>query len=261
MMLDHAASTVGDWDCIELQEIPEDSETSETLRSLSKESSGFQRRIINLCPYVLLPRRFEDCMQGLGSNFRKNLRRYERRLKKDFKVDFKVCNSISNVEHGMKTFFDLHQKRWQSKEQSGAFSDQKFCDFHLDVARSFAEKGWLTLNFLMLNDEPVAAGYDFTYREKLFYYLSGFDPQYAEYNVGHLRHMYLMKHCIEKGLKEYDFMRGGEPYKVKWNTSIRRNLEVRALKKRIIPIAYNWLTKNSRFSALTYKLGKHLSVR
>jgi len=261
MMLKHAAHIATEWDCIELQEIPEDSVTARILRSVSKEPFRFGERVQNVCPYVFLPVRFDDYLHRLGYSFRKNLRRYERKLRKEYKVDFRICNDIEAIDDAMETFISLHQKRWQSQKQPGAFSDQRFRDFHLDVARAFAERGWLALNFLMLNDEPVAAGYDFRYEQKLFYYLSGFDPQYLKYNIGHIRHMYLIKNCIENGLKEYDFLRENEPYKMKWNTSLRKNLEVRAIKRKIIPIVYNWITKNDRFSPLTYKLGKHDSVR
>jgi hypothetical protein len=73
--------------------------------------------------------------------------------------------------------------------------------------------------------------------------------------------MYLIKHFIDKCIKEYDFMRGNEPYKTRWNTTIRKNLEVRAIKRRIIPLVYDWLTKNDEFSPLTFWMGKHLSVK
>jgi len=175
-------------------------------------------------------------------------------------VDFEICNDIETISNAMETFFDLHQSRWRSQEKPGAFADRKFRDFHLDVAKAFAKRGWLVLNFLMLNGEPVAAGYDFKYEQKLFYYLSGFDPEYSRYNVGHLRHMYLIKHCIENGLREYDFLRGDEPYKMKWNTSLRKNMEVRAIKRRIIPVFYNWITKKERLSPLAFGLGRRLSV-
>lgn len=259
-MLEYAAHIEPGWDCIELREIPDDSETARILRNISKKPFKFEKRIQNLCPYVFLSSNFEDYLQRLSSSFRYNLRRYERKLRKDCKVEFRICNDRDSVDNAMKTFFNLHQKRWQSQKQSGLFADRTFHDFHLDVARVFAKRGWLALNFLILNDEPIAVIYGFKYAQKLFAYLSGFDPRYLKYSIGHLHQMYIIKYCIENGLRECDLMRGDEPYKMKWNTSIRKNLEVRAIKKRVIPIAYNWITKNKIFSSLTCKLGKHLSV-
>lgn len=260
MMLEYADHIAPEWDCIELQEVPENSETTRVLRTLSKEPLRLEERTQNLCPFIVLPSTLEDYLRRLGSNWRRNLRRWERKLKRNYKIDFKIHNDIETVNDAMETIFDLHQKRWQARKQPGAFSDQRFRDFHLDVARSFAEKGWLTLNFLTLNDEPVAAGYAFKYAQKLFCYLSGFDPHFSEYHVGHLRHIYLIKYCIENGLEEYDFLRGVESYKGWWNSFMRKNLEVRAIKRRVIPIVYNWITKNDKFYPLTYKLGERLSL-
>jgi len=260
MMIDYTDHVAPEWDCIELQEVPENSETARALRAISKEPPRLEERIQNPCPGIMLPNTFEDYFRRLGSNWRRNLRRWERNLRRDYKIDFKIHSDIETMKDAMKIFFDLHQRRWQSRKQLGAFSDQRFRDFHLNVARSFAERGWLTLNFLTLNDEPVAAGYAFKYAQKLVCYLSGFDPQYSEYEVGNLRHIYLIKYCIENGLKEYDFLRGGESYKNRWNTSTRRNLEVRAIKRKFVPIVYDWITKKDSFSTLTYKLGKRLSL-
>jgi CelD/BcsL family acetyltransferase involved in cellulose biosynthesis len=261
IMVEYADHAAREWDCIELREVPENSETLRALRTISREPLRLEERMQNLCPCILLPTAFEDYLRRLGSNWRRNLRRWERKLRQNYKMDFKIHNDIETLNDAMKTFFDLHQKRWQARKQSGAFSDKRFRDFHLDVARSFAERGWLTLNFLTLNDEPVAAGYAFKYAKKLFCYLSGFDPQYSEYEVANLRHIYLIKYCIENGLKEYDFLRGQESYKSRWNSFMRRNLEVRAIKRKIVPIVYDWITKTEELSLLTYRLGEHLSLR
>jgi CelD/BcsL family acetyltransferase involved in cellulose biosynthesis len=83
----------------------------------------------------------------------------------------------------------------------------------LDVANAFAEKGWLSLFFLTFNDEPVSSFYCFEYNKKLYFYLSGFDPEYAYYRPGHLTFKYIIKYGIEKGLNEFDFLRGNETYK------------------------------------------------
>ena len=260
LIMEYANYVAADWDCIEFKEVPEDSETVKILRAFSKESFKFEERIINLCPYILLPGKFEDYFQGLGSNWRRNMRRWGKKLKKDYKVDFNIHNDLDTLDGAMKTFFNLHQKRWQSQKHSGAFADPKFRDFHHDVAKSFAEKGWLSLCFLTLNGEPVSAVYAFKYANKIFNYLTGFDPQYSEYRVGHLIFMYFIKHSIENGLREFDFMRGGESYKLQWKALTRRNLEVRAVRKRIVPMVYDWITKNDKLTPLVYKLGERLSL-
>jgi CelD/BcsL family acetyltransferase involved in cellulose biosynthesis len=215
---------------------------------------------MNICPYITLPTRFEDYLQGLGSNWRRNLRRWEKRINNDYKVNFYVHKDLSTLDAAMEKFFDLHQIKWRSEKLAGVFENPKFRDFHLSVARSFAEKGWLNLCFLTLNDEPVSAIYAFKYRNKMFNYLTGFDPKYSEYRVGHLSFLYSINNCIENGLREFDFMRGDESYKQNWNTLIRNNLEVRFVKRRLVPIVYDFITRKEMLTPLVSSLGKRLSV-
>jgi len=256
-----------DWDCFEFEEVPTDSETAGVLRTLPKKSFNFEEEISALCPYIILPSRFEDYFEGLGSNWRRNMRRWGKKLNQDFKVEFKICDSVETIEDTLKAFFSLHQKRWRSKGQPGAFTDKAFCDFHHDVAKYFAEKGWLTLCFLTLDDEPVSTVYAFKYAQKMFNYLSGFDPQYSEYRVGHLVFLYLIKHSMNNGIKEFDFMRGDESYKRLWNPMMRKNLKLGAIRKTFVPIVYSWIMhararaimKNDRFSSLMRKIGRPIA--
>ncbi len=260
LIVGYVNSKASRWDCIEFEDVPEESETMKILNTCSTRKLKFEERNLNICPYIILPAKFEDYFQGLGSNWRRNMRRWEKRLKNDYKVNFYIHEDLDSLDRAMKKFFYLHQKKWQSEKRVGAFADRKFRDFHMSVARSFAEKGWLNLCFLTLNDEPVSAIYAFKYKNKIFNYLTGFDPKYSEYRVGHLLFLYSIKNSIENGLKEFDFMRGGESYKQQWNTLIRNNLEVRAIKKRILPVVYDFLTKRDVLTPLTTTLGKHLSI-
>jgi CelD/BcsL family acetyltransferase involved in cellulose biosynthesis len=145
LMVDYANNETSRWDCIEFKDVPEDSETMRILNTCSMKKLKFQERKLNICPYIILPIQFEDYFQGLGAKWRKNMRRCEKRLKNDYRVNFYIHKDLDTLDEAMKTFFNLHQIRWQSQKRAGAFADQRFRDFHLDVARSFAEKGWLNL--------------------------------------------------------------------------------------------------------------------
>lgn len=260
MFLDYINAYSSVWDCMELNDIPENSETANVLRVLSSSPLKLKERIFNTCPCVTLPDTPEEYFQKLGKSTKRNLRRWEKRLKKEHKVGFKMYNEIGTVEETMNIFFELHQKRWQSESYSGLFVNQTFRDFHSEVAKRFAEKGWLNLCFLTADDEPISCVYALKYEQKICCYLTGFDPTYSKYRVGHLTFMYLIENCIEGGLKEVDFMRGGESYKNHWNPRIRRNIELRAVRGRVIPKIYDWILGSQKLSSLPGKLGKHLSL-
>jgi len=154
----------------------------------------------------------------------------------------------------MKVFIKLHQKRWNSQGLPGAFANEKFRDFHLEIADLFDRRGWLGLYFLMVNDEPVSAQYTFEYKLKVYYYLAGFNPEFSDYSVGNLTTMFLLKECIKRGFKEYDMMRGDEPYKMFWTDKCRKNIEVRLVKKNLQSRFYNWLTWSNVINEIAGKL-------
>jgi len=231
MILDYASQSFPA-DLIELKEIPEDSALSQILRTKLNERPRFEEKVLGGCPYISLPARWEDYWATLRSSFRRNLRRLERNLRRKYIVEYEICRSDA-VKNAMKNLFDLHQARSKSVRRLGIFSDLQTRGFHLDVASSFAEMGWLVLDQLKVNNETVAAGYNFKYGNKLYFYISGSSPTYSQYGVESLRNMYLIKHSIESGMKEYDFMRGEEAYKGNWNTLTRRNLRFRISKNRV----------------------------
>jgi CelD/BcsL family acetyltransferase involved in cellulose biosynthesis len=257
MLIKFATERISNWDSIEFSEVPENSNTAELLAML-KTKPSFTARIRNICPYIPLPNQLEDYLIKLDGRFRRELRRCEKNLGRGNKVSFRTCNKMTDVESDMRTFFDLHEKRWNSRKMPGALPSKKLHDFHQNVAQLLAEKGWLNLSFTMVNDLPVASVYGFTYGQKLYAYLSGFDPSYAQYSVADLHWRYLVEHCIKSNLLELDFMRGAESYKKKWNTKARRNLEFWTAKKRVVPIFYNLITKNDNFASIRARIGPRL---
>ena len=256
MLMSYVRECLTTWDCIELKDIPENTETARILKLISGEPMELEERKLDLCPSIPLPQTFEEYFRKLGKTTRKRLRQGKRKLGSNHKVEFRRYDEIGSVEESMKTFFDLHQKRFQSKGAPGLFVDETFRNFHLEVAKRFAEKGWLRLYFLTVDDEAVSAVYAFLYKSKLYYYLSGFDPKYSKYGVGNLTTKNLVRIGIEEGLKELDFMRGGHLYKTHWNTVIRRNIELSTIRCNPVAKAYEWFVRSNTMPSLSDWLRK-----
>ncbi len=260
MLVNYVRERLTTWDCIELKDIPEESETARILRSIRREQLKLKERRFDLCPYIPLPERLEEYLLRLGKSTRKKLGQWERRLRREHKVEIKNYDDIGSVEEAMKTFFDLHQKRFQSIGLPGLFANKTFQNFHLEVARRFAERRWLRLYFLTVDDNPISADYAFSYRNRLYDYLSGFDPKYSRYGAGNLSTKHLVRISIEEGLKEFDLMRGDHPYKIHWSTMDRANIELSATRWRPIPKIYEWLLKSNIMPSLSSWLRRRASV-
>jgi len=240
VILDHLARRCG---LIELNSVPEYSQTAQLLRAASHRSLRFEEKTTDECPYVPLPDNWDDYFRTLSSGFRREILRRERNLRRMNQLEFATCEKVEDVAEGMRSFFDLHQREWAAKQKRGIFSKQTDRDFHLGVASAFAKRRWLLIGLLKLGGETIAAQYNFKYANKLYCYLSGYAPEYSKYGLGSLLDMYLVKHCIDHGLSEYDFLRGDEPYKKRWNAVTRRNLRFSATRKGLLPMLRRWIIK------------------
>jgi len=239
------------WDCLELREIPETADSLLCLRKISKEMYMPDQRVASKCPYISLPDSWDAFSKTLSGDMRRNLRRRMKRLRERYKVEFKKQNDLESLEEAMKTFFFLHQKRWRSKGLLGSFGrDPKFCDFLLDISRCFAERNWLNLSFLTINDRPVASALCFEYNKTLYYYHPGFDPEYSKFGVGNLLIEHLIEYSIRKGLKKFDFLKGAESYKSDWAQMSRNSIEVRYIRNHFFAILYDRTTRSYMYDCI-----------
>lgn len=237
LFIEYVNNLTDKWKCIELSDIPENSQSIPILRKISRNV-----KLIHKCPYASLPKSYDVFLKSLSHNLRYDLHRSSRRLEKDgYEVNFADHSDSQSFNKGMRLFFELHQKRWTSKGFSGVYAEEKYRNFHLEIAESFSRKGWLGLHSLELSDKPVCVLYGFRYRSKYYSYLSGLDPAYYRYSVGKLLFAHVISQCIDQGLNEFDFMRGAEEYKDRWNTITRWNGQAILTRKGILTSVQHWL--------------------
>jgi CelD/BcsL family acetyltransferase involved in cellulose biosynthesis len=264
LILDYLMNAVKDWDWIELKEIPETSENACYLEKLFSEMPSelrLNRRVCNICPYISLPNSYTVLTAKLSKNIRQNINKYLRKAKSNHNVEFKKYDEAGfSVDEAMEVFMKLHEARWAMEGKDGAFRDAAFRDFHMEIARTFASKGWLGLYFLMMDGKPVSTQYNFEYGGKIYYYLGGFDPSYAQYSVGNLTINFVLERGIKNGFLEYDMLRGEERYKRLWTSNYRRNLEFRLLPEKLVSRFYSWLTWSSTIGNLARKLKLSLKI-
>jgi CelD/BcsL family acetyltransferase involved in cellulose biosynthesis len=182
-----------------------------------------------------------------------------RRLERDYgKVELVKHAELGSLEETMRIFFSLHQKRWISKGKTGVFNDQDSRDNWLNKARLLAERDWLALYFLTADGKPIATQFCLEYNQRIHAVLSGFDPAYSSYSVGNLIILKILEKCIEKKVREYDFMRGDESYKFTWRAELRRNLDTRFVSNKLTSRLCDLAINTAKGTRLTKVLDKFL---
>jgi CelD/BcsL family acetyltransferase involved in cellulose biosynthesis len=216
------------WSSADLTNIPEIA-----LSKLSQVSNNI--KLAHKCLYTQLPSSNETFLGNIKRKDRKEMRRYLRQIEKHgFKAELVDCSKTHLVSNGMTELFKLNQKRWSAKGLPGGFSDQRRCNFYLDIANSFSKNRWLGLYCLKLSGKTVAVMYGFKYKDKYCAYKTGMDPAYSRFSVGNLLFLKVIEKCIQEGLLEFDFMWGTDSYKRQFAPCETSNYRAIVPRKRLL---------------------------
>ena len=181
----------------------------------------------NGSPFLLLGRKGGG-LQELDYKEQCNLKRRGKRLQEAGKVEFLHPDGSGNLKDNLNDFIRLHQTRWEKKGEKGCFHNDPFRAFHKEISEIASQKGWLFLEFLSLNGERIAGIYGFQYGETAFFYLPGLNPdRMPNTSPGKLLLFESIRRAEEKGVLEYDLLKGTYDYKLAWATGIRRALTLR----------------------------------
>jgi CelD/BcsL family acetyltransferase involved in cellulose biosynthesis len=117
------------------------------------------------------------------------------------------------LERDLDVLFALHRARWGRQASGFAGRAQQF---HREFAAIALERGWLRLRILELDGAPAAALLNFRFGGHEWFYQGGRDPRYDRYSPGFLLQLHAIRSAFEDGLEAYRFLRGGEPYKLRF---------------------------------------------
>jgi len=178
------------------------------------------------CPFIALPGTWEEFLARLSKKWRYRVKTYERELTEAFPVDFSIVDNPKNLDAAMEVLESLHRKRMQDKKLTGISTRILFWDFHKSIARALLAQNQLFLGILKIGERVIACNYAFVYANKVSYYQSGLDPEFKNYSAGFVLNAFMIRESIQRGMAEFDFLRGDEPYKFHLTAQYRENREL-----------------------------------
>ena len=162
------------------------------------------------CPVLELPASWEAYLERLPGKDRHELRRKIRKLERELPgTSVRSHASAEGWDDALTSFLELHRL---SKEGKWAeMGDVR------DATRALAAQGWARLWFLDREGAAVASFLCLEYldsaRGSIGLYNSGFDPTHAKLAPGIVLLASVIHDAIDRGVPEFDFLRGEEPYK------------------------------------------------
>jgi CelD/BcsL family acetyltransferase involved in cellulose biosynthesis len=159
---------------------------------------------------ITLPRTWESYLYMLNGKQRHEIRRKLRRLNEAGHVQFHVLKRWNEISDAMDTFFSLFKA---SRPDKSEFLTEQMMSFFLLLAQRMAQQGFLKMFFLDIDQVPAAGVMCFDYKDTLFLYNNGYNPQFSNLSPGFLSKVLSIKDSIGKGKRRYDLLKGDEGYK------------------------------------------------
>ena len=208
------------WDILKIGDVHGESPTETFIGACSK-SVGFhsKKKEHMACPCVVLPSEPEEYLATLATHLKKNIRGRTKKLHELGDVRFTVAPRDIAIPEAMRSFFLLHENRWGDQGQKGALAGERLKDMHAEAAQRLAR--YLHIGFLEINGKRIACQYGYTFNNTRYSYLRGWDPDYKKMGVANILLLHLIEESIKAKVKEYDFMRGDEEYKLDFTSTKR----------------------------------------
>lgn len=210
------------WDVVVLSGAAEEATNiTRLLDAFVQQGYSTRRTVLDSCPFLDLPRSWDDYLASLSGARRQSIRRKERILERDHAMTV-TDYAPDRLDEGFRRLRSLHEERWAGGGALGVRQLALLRAFSSDLA----PHGELWLTTLDLNGEPAAAWYGFTWLDTAYFYQGGRDPRWASHSVGAVLLGAMIRRAIERGYRRFDFLRGRDRYKLEWTSTERLIYEI-----------------------------------
>jgi CelD/BcsL family acetyltransferase involved in cellulose biosynthesis len=219
---DHLAKTRDRWDILELHNLAP--APAEVLHHAFERVFPLQVTRGEDCPFFAVEGPWSSIAQRAGKATRQTLRNQTNRLERH---GFRVrIIERPDVAPGL---LDRMVSLEARKLVRGASGDQvlaRWPEFFSFVFQELGPKGWIGVAVLEKGSELIAYNLFFRCGKSVWDYTKAYDPAYAKLSPGTMLLPAIVDYAHAHGYREYDFLRGSEPYKMKWAASVRRTFHL-----------------------------------
>ena len=202
------------WRMLDLCNVPEASPSRALLANLAGHYElPFEESVHEVCPVIMLPDSFDAYLDGLDSKQRRETQRKLRRASAA-DAELHIVGPEDDLAAEVDAFLELLQL--STFEKRDWLNQERRAMFH-EAAAAARDAGSLQLMFREVNGRKAACIFNFDYRDRVWVYNSGLDPQaFGALSLGVVLTAKAIEHAIETGNKSFDFLRGNETYKYRF---------------------------------------------
>lgn len=154
-------------------------------------------------------------LDSLKRDFRHHLRQTRRAYEGHGALQVEVADSAERALAWLDELRVLHERRWRSRGEGGAFASNFFHAFHQDLVRRGVADGLVRMTRVSAGPLVVGYLYNLHWRGTVYFYNCGLNygalPRYD--SPGSLALAAYIQHCVDEGMEAFDFLAGAQPYK------------------------------------------------
>lgn len=220
------------WDVVDLRSMPADSPTPASMaEALKSEEVVYRLGPDDPCPYIDLQTNWEGLLRTFSRDTRMTFRNQANRLKR-LESEGLRTRLIDNPreEPDVLERIVATEMRRQVRGRPGNRLIAATKSFFETLFQSLGPTRRIYVALMEMNSNLIAYQIGFRCGDKLWNYATGFDPRYAQWSPGKMLIPAVLDYGFEDGCREYDFLRGDEPYKQKWTKEKHETLRLRIWK-------------------------------
>ena len=189
---------------------------SHVVSLLARQTRGW-RKIIkdHHCPYISLNKGWDGYVSSLGRRTRKNIRQITARLAGQEGLAIELSTDTRYAED----LFNLHRRRWGMDPEDPKLA--RLEAYEKEVIEMLSRKGWLRMFVNKIGGRCAAVLWAYDHHGVRYFHKIGFDEGLSCFSPGTALMVQAVKEAMERGLREYDFLRGAEAYKLALTKEMR----------------------------------------
>lgn len=226
------------WDALELRGIRGDSPNLPALQAAWPATARLnQWRRWTLAPFLPIRCGWSEYRDGRRKGLMSDTRRKIRRLEEKGELTYRECGTLERGLQLLDQFARQKSQRFAATGATDILANGAVLEFYKEVTRRLWDSGQVHISSLDLDHQPIATHFGFIAGQRYFYYMPSFDSTFSLYSPGRLIVFNLIENSFLKGLGEFDFMNGSEPYKYEWASDERPVYELRAFTRSPLGLA------------------------
>jgi predicted N-acyltransferase len=171
-----------------------------------------------VCPAIQFTGGWDHYARQLSSNFRSQIRRHHKRIVNHDTVSFRLIG-VAEADAFTAELIRLNRTRMQDKGDVSSLEEEAFREFLHEAVPYMAREGLAWMDVVESGGDTFGAALNFVHGDTVYYYMGGFAEDAKSLRPGTALFVQVIQRSIERGLDQYDFLRGAENYKYRWGAT------------------------------------------